>query len=425
MKRAYILAVAVLSFAFFSVDTARAQSTHSGTDHNDDLVLWVLSIPDGFYLDRTAPNSYMKNHKGNLAIAAGANVRMVTTLDFAGIINSSYDKGFAVPYIPNDPVGLSRSQAIMSSGTSLMYVRGVGMLSNGRKIEGYLSINFMGVNNSPQLYQAYVKLYNFTVGKTWNIISDINCAPPTIDYWSPSGFTGMRNTQARYENWITDRISYGVSLEFPMVMAEYDASTHPIAQSIPDASGYIQYNWGDMDDMNNMSSVRLSAIYRSMWYYNNIDEKSQSENGYGVQISGKAKVLYKLTAYYRALAGYGISSYINDLTLVNADLVPYNNYAGKLSNLGAYGWYAGLKYDITDDIFVSGTYSQARIYTRSSIGDPLPNAYQYSQYIVANCFWHATENLTLAAEVLRGTKTNFNSEDHSANRLNILVQYNF
>ncbi len=424
MKRAYtlVLAVVALSFLVFDVNNVYAQNTTKGDTEKEeeDIVLWVLSAPDGFYLDRLAPNYYTTNAKGDFAIAAGAHLRMVTSADFGGIINNTTDEGFVIPYIPTNPVGQARSQVIFNPFASKMYVRGAGMLANGRKVEGYVSINFMGDNNNPELDQAYVKMYNFTIGKTWNMISDINTSPPTIDWWGPSGFTGSRNALIRYENKISNCFSYGVGIEMPIVNALYGSEESAIKQSVPDMAGYIQYNWGQ----NKMSSVRLSTLYRQMYYYNLNAAESQSQPGYGAQLSGKSKLFHKMHIFYRAMAGFGIASYINDISVVAVDLLPRFTSDGEMTNIGAYGWYLGGQYDISEKIFVSATYSQSRVYARGNM-QPDPNDYKYSQYIVANCFWKLDKNTQLAVEVLMGTKTNFDSSRHNANRLNLLMQYNF
>ncbi len=421
MKRAYTLVLSLFAMVLFGVNSVNAQSTTYGDNNKDEVVLWLLNVPDGFYLERFMPNHYSTNKSGNFAIGAGAHIRLVTTADIAGTINTATEKGFIIPSIANNSQGMSRSQVFMNPYASQIYAKGAGVLENGRKVEAFISMNFMGEGNIPQLYQAYVKYCGFTIGKTWNTMSDINSAPPTVDYWSPSGFTGFRNATVRYENWISDRFSFGASLETPMVNGVFSEYEHLINQTVPDVTGYIQYNWG-MED--NPSTVRLSALYRYMSYYNDVKVESDYENGFGAQISGKANIADRWTVYYRGMAGYGITSYINDLSLLGADVVPRRLEDGTMTNLGATGWYIGAQYDISDDVFVSATYSQSRIYMRESVV-PNPDNYRYSQYIVGNCFWTLTKNMQVAVEALYGVKSNFDSTNHYAHRLNVMVQYNF
>lgn len=411
MKRIYKFAASILSVMALTTSVAQAQ---------EDIELWVLKINDGLYSEPQVPNFYTKNKKGNLAIAAGAHVRLVNTFDAGGVIENSMNKGFIVPYIPSSLQGKARGQYYLSPGTSQLYVKGAGMLDNGRTIEAYLSINFMGRNYAPELYQAYVKLYNFTVGKAWNTMANINAAPPTVDYWGPSGFSGFRNALIRYENWISNSFSYGASIEMPMVEGVYGSAQHDITQCVPDATGYIQYNWGE----NGESSLRLSGLYRFMSYYNDISVKSEYENGYGVQLGGKANITPNLIAYYRAIGGYGISRYINDISTLPVDIVETVGQPGNMTNLGMWGAYAGLQYNICPKVFVSALYSQSRMYSRSTV-TPTPDTFRYSQYILANCFWNVSKNLQLAAEYLHGRKSDFNGDHYNANRMNLLLQYSF
>lgn len=411
MKKTYKFLTALFSVMTLTGGVAQAQ---------EDIELWVLKIGDGLYSEPQKPNFSTKNKKGNLAIAAGANVRLVTSFDAGGVIENSMDGGFIVPYIPSSLKGMAKGQFNITPATSQLYVKGAGMLNNGRTIEAYLSINFMGKNYAPDLYQAYVKLYNFTVGKAWNTMANINAAPPTVDYWGPSGFGGFRNALIRYENWMSDSFSYGASIEMPIVDAEYGVTQHAITQCMPDMTGYVQYNWGEKNE----STIRLSALYRYMAYYNDVTVKSKAENGYGVQLSGKANLTRNLIAYYRALGGYGIASYINDLSVLPADIVIKNGDPGEMTNLGMWGAYVGLQYNISSKVFVSATYSQARMYSRSTV-TPSPDTFRYSQYILANCFWNVSKNLQVAVEYLHGVKSDFNHDKYDANRMNMLLQYSF
>lgn len=418
MKKFYRIAASVLSVMTLSAGIAQAQTIQDVDPESIEYL--VVKVSDGLYGEPRTTNYFYKTKKGNLVVAAGANVRVVNTFDAAGVIDNSMNAGFIVPYIPSSMSGKARGQYYLSPATSQIYVKGAGMLNNGRTIQAYLSLDFMGANYSPQLYQAYVKLYNFTVGKAWNTMANVNAAPPTVDYWGPSGFGGFRNAMIRYENWISNSFSYGVSVEMPIVDATYGTTNHSLTQCMPDATGYIQYNWGQDAE----STVRLSGVYRYMTYFDDINSKSRADNGFGVQLSGRANITPSLIAYYRAIAGYGISSYINDLSVAPLDLVRKSTSLGQMTNLGMYGAYFGLQYNITDRIFVSALYSQARVYSREGVV-PAPNEFKYSQYILGNCFWNVSKNLQLAVEYLHGIKTDFDSRSSSANRMNLLLQYSF
>lgn len=419
MKRTYKFTVSLLMVMMLGVCYVQAQNLNQGNEL-EDIEIVVLEVPEGLYLDKQVPHYYTSTPSGRLAIAAGANVRVTNTFDIAGIIQNSYDAGFIVPYIPSSMAGLSKGQYYLNANTSQIYLKGAGILNNGRIVEGYLSANFMGDNNRPQLYQAYIKLYNMTIGKAWNIFADIEAAAPTVDYWGPSGFTGMRNATVRYENWISNCFNFGAAIEMPEVQADYSANNHAVTQLMPDVSAYLQFNWGYEGE----STIRLSALYRNMTYYNDVKSKTVDEGGYAVQLSGKANILPHFIAYYRAMAGYGVGSYINDLSVMPTDLVRTNADDGSMTTLGMYGAYAGLRYNISPKVFVTGTYSQARIYSRSTVTIDT-DTYRYSQYIVGNCFWNVSENLQLAAEYLHGIKSDFLGGCYDANRVNLMIQYAF
>lgn len=419
MKRIYKIALLSLSMLTISAGITNAQML---AHHKDScqVELLVLKIHDGLYSEPRNINHFFKNDKKNIAIAVGASLSVVNTFDMGGVINNNMNGGFIVPYIPSSMEGRAKGQYNITAAHSQFFIKGAGLLSNGRSVEAYISMNFMGENYAPQLYQAYIKLYNFTVGKVWNTMSDISSAFPTVDYWGPSGMAGFRNASVRYENKITDRISYGASIEMPIVDANYSSLNHAVTQTVPDVTAYIQYGW----DENNESRVRLSGVYRDLSYYSDVLNNVQSQVGAGLQLSGRANILPNLIAYYRVIGGYGISSYINDISVSPIDLVQKHAVNGRMENLAMGGAYIGAQYNISEKMFVSALYSQSRVYDRSVV-TMLPTDYEYSQYAVANCFYNLSKNLQFAAEVLYGVKTNFDKTQHSSTRLNFLVKYSF
>jgi len=123
--------------------------------------------------------------------------------------------------------------------------------------------------------------------------------------------------------------------------------------------------------------------------------------------------------------GRGIGQYLNDLSNLNVDIVPNPEKEGRMQTLPMLGWFAGLQYNISKDVFVSGTYSLSRLYSEHTYPSDVPDMYRKGQYLVANLFWNVTSNLQVGAEYLRGWRTDFSSNTRHANRMNALVQYSF
>ena len=190
-------------------------------------------------------------------------------------------------------------------------------------------------------------------------------------------------------------------------------------QRMPDFATSAQYHW------NNNGHIKLAAVVRSMTYSSAIHNKAFSSTGFGLQASGTFNITKKWQVYGQFNYGKGIGSYLNDLSNLNADIVPDPENEGKMQVLPMLGWYAGLQYNITPDVFVSGTYSLSRLYSEHNYPSSNPESYRKGQYFVANAFWNVSNNLQVGIEYLRGWRTDFSSSTCHANRLNALVQYSF
>ena len=78
---------------------------------------------------------------------------------------------------------------------------------------------------------------------------------------------------------------------------------------------------------------------------------------------------------------------------------------------------------IPTKLFASGGYSAA--YVDKKNGFYAEDEYHRGTYLFGNLFYQATDNLRLAAEYLRGSRKNMNDEKATANRVSIMIQYNF
>ena len=133
------------------------------------------------------------------------------------------------------------------------------------------------------------------------------------------------------------------------------------SQRMPNFPAYLQYGW------NSKSHLRAAAIVRSMTYDNLVANKAESETGWGVLLSTTFNLCSKVQVYGQGVYGRGISLYMNDLSNLNVDIVPDPDKAGHMQVLPMMGWYAGLQYNITPNVFVSSTYSQSRLYSEKRL----------------------------------------------------------
>ncbi|NDV60250.1 DcaP family trimeric outer membrane transporter [Bacteroides sp. 519] len=367
--------------------------------------------------DPQAPRFVLVDSNGNFSLGIGGNVRAVAEYDFGGVVDNVdfYPSLITTPGTNGD---YARNKFQMDASSSSLFVKLVGKTKTLGNFTVYVNGYFRGSNSTFKLHHAYVAFLGFTAGYDYGTFTDANAAPATVDFEGPAGQVLYRTTLLRYARVLSRNWSFGVAVEVPQVNAITNDNTTVKTQRAPDFPAYIQYNWGKS------SHFRVAGIVRTMTYSSIIDQKAYSQTGWGVQGGMSTYPLKNLKLVGQITYGKGIGYAYNDLGKLNMDLVPDPDRPGRMQILPMLGWYAGLQYNITPKVFVSGTYSQSRIYTNNGYPVANSNTYRYGQYLVANTFWNINSNMKFGAEYLRGWKTDFN-ETNSANRVSLLMQYSF
>lgn len=369
------------------------------------------------FQDPNAPRFLLMDRKGKFALGIGGYVKATAEYDFGGI---SKDVDFYPALIPNRGSGdYARNQFQMDITTSTLFLKLVGHTKRLGDFVVYTAGNFRGDNYTFQLQNAYASFLGFTLGYDYGLLMDAAAGPSTIDFAGPGGMTFYRTTQLRYEHKFLKSWMAGVGAEMPTVDGTTNNNLNINTQRMPNFGAYVQYGW------NPQSHIRLGSIVRSMTYNSEVSKKAYSKVGFGVQASTVFTFLKKMQAFGQFTYGRGIGSFMNDLSNLNVDLVPNPESDGRMQVLPMLGWYAGLQYNITSNLFVSASYSQSHLYSEKGYPSDMPDSFNKGRYFVANAFWNVTPNLQVGAEYLRGKRIDFGDQSRHANRVNASVQYSF
>lgn len=381
-----------------------------------DRVMTVLyDTNDLHFHDPGVPRFLFIDKEGNTALGIGGYVEGVFMDDFMGAIDNNGFITSKIP-VPADPTLRNRYRADVSHSTiflKLVRNTGLGMLN------AYIQTNFTGDDGGYglKLKQAYVSLGDFTAGLARSTFVDAAAAVPTIDYQGPAGGTGGENVLLRYRHAFSSGWTIAASAEMPA--ANYtttDGMAEKINQRVPDIPVYVQYGWH-----HGASHIRASFIFRDLSYRDLKTSSNRFATGYGVQLSGLNDIYGILTFYYQAAYGKGIGRYINDLTDLNYDLVP-SAEEGRLKAPASLSLVGGLRFNLRDDMFISGAYSLNRLYNQETVG---PDAYRRGNYLVVNAFYTPISDLQLGVEYLHGSRRNMDGMSNGANRIQAMVKYSF
>ena len=130
-----------------------------------------------------------------------------------------------------------------------------------------------------------------------------------------------------------------------------------------------------------------------------------------------------LDIFFNGVYGEGITPYIQDLTGSGLDFTPNPTDPTRIQQMPMYGWQAAAQLNILPNLFISGGYSAVTVEKKN--GYYSEQEYRRGQYVFGNIFYHLTRRFTLAAEYLWANRKNMNGEENSANRVNVMMQYNF
>ena len=367
-----------------------------------------------------APSVIFANSRNSFSFAIGGYVNLRTEYSFDDVVNNID----MVPYnIPIPTSFDSKQQIRMDATTSRLFLRGIANTSHLGKVEVFFDVDFRGGlagSYVPRLRSGYVSFKGLTIGRDVTTFCDLNAAPTTVDFQGPNAYNFNFATQIRYEiSFLNDIMKAGAALEMPNVSGTYGENFAPVPQRVPDIPLYLQASWGK----DRQSHVRASAVLRNSFLYNKVGNYTDNLFGWGIQASGKISVVRMLDIFFNGVYGEGITPYIQDLTGSGLDFTPNPADPTRIQQMPMYGWQVAAQLNILPNLFVSGGYSAVTVEKKN--GYYAEQEYRRGQYVFGNVFYHLTRRFTLAAEYLWANRKNMNSDENSANRINVMMQYNF
>lgn len=360
-----------------------------------------------------------KNNRFSLALGGFVNLR--TSYDFMGAVNNID----FVPYdIPMSTTYANKQRVMMDASTSRVFLKAIINSRLLGRVTVYSDMDFRGgeeFSYLPRLRSAYVNVAGFTIGRDVTTFCDLQAAPRTVDFQGPNAYNFNFNEMIRYErSFLRDHLTMGVAAEMPKVNGTYGDNFSPIMQRVPDGIVYLQYAWG----ANRNSHIRASGVVRDMYLHNNLTGDNTTRVGWGAQLSGHISATRWVDIYMNGVYGEGITPYIQDLTGSPYDIAYNPENPQQMQTMPMWGWQAAAQINfIPGMLWAAGGYSQVTLEKEN--GYLADNQYRRGEHLFGNVFCNVTPNFTLALEYLRGSRENMNGTRNTANRVSLMVQYNF
>ena len=378
----------------------------------------------------TARKGFRQSHKPNFifaspdnkfSFAVGGSVNLRTSYDFNSVIGNI---DFVTYDIPMKSGFADKQRIMMDASTSRIFAKAIINGCPIGRIVIYGAMDFRGgdaYSYIPRLRSAYMQFMGFTIGRDVTTFCDLKAAPTTIDFEGPNAYNFAFTEMIRYEHsFLRNHLTIGVAAEVPTVNGTYGDNFAPIKQRVPDGIAYIQYAWGEKQS----SHLRVSGVIRDMYLHDVAKKENTTQVGWGVQLSGHIQATRWVDIYMNGVYGKGITPYIQDLTGSPYDVAYNPENPLHIQTMPMWGWQAAAQVNIIPGRFwVAGGYSEVGLEKKN--GYLAKNEYPRGQYVFGNAFLNVHRSFTLAVEYLYGSRKNMDGEMGSANRVSLLMQYNF
>lgn len=340
-----------------------------------------------------------------------------------GIVDFGDNMPSPVDFIPSSltPSAPGSGAALRFTAlTSSFHINAVAMPGTKNRIGLFFKAEINDGNDYGfDVSHFYITYRGFQVGYTSSLFNDGAAMPYTIDSQGPNGSADFSVFTAGYIHEFTPSFSGAIGIEAPSADITTGNGTANVSQRAPAIPLYLQYGWGD-----GASHLRLSGLVRPMQYRDVVAGKNHTPVGWGVQLSGLAKVMPALTFYYDATYGEGIAEYLQDDEGLGLDAVPDMEKAGRCRLMKSMGLTAGMTVNLTSRLAFNGAYSHLTNWAPDGAA-PGADQYRYGDYVAANLIYTVNKIVGVGIEYDYGHRKSFDGASLHANRLQAQLAVTF
>jgi hypothetical protein len=440
-------------FATGAATAAAAQSSPApgSAEERDMLLQEIRSLRDrvGALENRASQVQYSpekpEHHKllGDNNFELYGFVQLDAIQDFKRV-NPDWDATLRPSRIPTTEGEFgSDGQSIFSVRQSRLGAKATGMLA-GKPYEAKFEFDLFGTGvdagqTTFRVRHMYGSWGPILVGQTNTLWMDADIFPNVVDYWGPPGMVFVRNPQIRFTFLDRNGWKAAVALENPsddidpgaIRLIDPELATNIRAdEELPDLTAMVRYggDWGH---------VQLGGILRKIGFDTvgtDDNEPQGSETGWGVSLSGSAKV--SLATFRLGIVhGRGIATYMNDggmdlapsaaLGPVPPIFPPDPDFLGELLSATAVkltGISAYVDLQWTKQLSSALGYSFTKV---DNTNFQEGSAFHKGSYASGNLLWMPADRILAGVELLWGKREDNNGNDGTDVRLQSTFKFSF
>jgi hypothetical protein len=245
-------------------------------------------------------------------------------------------------------------------------------------------------------------------------MNNVSYQPALVSLDGPACGSGLRTPQIRYSKHFNDRMAWAAALEYSSVdLSHPDSVNVTLLQVMPNVTGRFSY-----------ASSRI--LFRFAVVISTISGRVESNSisytfGIAGSFAGRMKIKPKSEIYFSLFAGRATSHFLDMFNGKNQDMT-YNTITKKFEALDAFGGYLAFEQRLPKNFSASISFGMAAITNKDF---QLDDAYNYSYNALLNMFWQPVAGARIGIEFANGQKFDKGTPQGMANRVSMLIYYDF
>lgn len=277
-----------------------------------------------------------------------------------------------------------------------------------------IETDFASSTNNLRIRHAYGQFTHLLVGQTWSLFSNVNDQPATVNFDGVVGSISIRTAQLRYSKNFNKYLNWAVGIEYSIPdFFIPDSIQVSLLQVIPDLTGQISYKKDQL-------SCHLSAVITTISGRDTTNEISYGF-GFGASIGGHYKFLKRNKVYISFTSGRAISHFVSMFGGKREDAA-YNPNNQKFEPLSMNAGFIAYEYDFNENLTANISYGMGAITNKYFQED---DAFSHAYTAMFNLFWQPVEGARLGVEYANGMRFNKGGDRGLANKISMLLYYDF
>lgn len=277
-----------------------------------------------------------------------------------------------------------------------------------------IETDFASQTNNLRLRHAYGQFKHLLVGQTWSLFSNVNYQPATVSFNGVVGSGSLRTPQIRFYGAISKKIDWGAAIEYSIPdFIIPDSIQASLLQVIPDITASLTFH-------SDLFSCNIAGVVATISGRDTTDKISYGF-GVGGMFSGQFVIAEKNKIFFSVTSGKSISHFIGIFGGKREDAA-YNPNTRSFETLPSTSGFIGYSRNFTSKLTANVSAGIAVISNKDYQAD---DSFSYGYNALLNIFWEPVEGARVGLEYANGQRFDIVGSRGVANKVSVLLYYDF